>query len=325
VTDREPSPLPVDEAERVPSAGSLVVVATPIGNLSDLSARAAAALTEADVVCCEDTRHTGRLLATLGLRARRLVSLHAHNEAARIEEVLALLGEGATVALVSDAGTPLVSDPGERLVAAAIGAGFEARSVPGASAVLAALVVSGFDVGHWRFEGFLPRKGRERRDRLALVAASAEPSVIYEAPSRLGATILELSLACGPERTVAVARELTKLHEEIWRGPLGDAAGSHAVAIARGEYVLVVAGAPERPAGSGVDLERSLAALLDAGLKRRDAVAAVEALRGVPHRDAYAAALGLGLPDAMDRSGPGEAPPTAARGPSGATSTPGNL
>jgi len=307
VTDSE---APLASADPAPAGlGTLVVVATPIGNLSDLSARAAAALTDADLVCCEDTRHTGRLLATLGLRARRLQSLHAHNERERVEEVLALLGGGATVALVSDAGTPLVSDPGERLVAAAIASGFEVRAVPGASAVLAALVVSGLEVGRWRFEGFLPRKGRERRDRLALVAASGEPSVIYEAPTRVAATLRELSVDCGPERQVVVARELTKLHEEIWRGPLGDAEESPAARVARGEYVLVVAGAPQRPTGSGVDVERSLRALLDAGLGRRDAVAAVEALLGVPHRDAYAAALRLGLPDAPGDAGPATTAP----------------
>jgi 16S rRNA (cytidine1402-2'-O)-methyltransferase len=312
VTDQELPPTSAAHPVGAGGPGALVVVATPIGNLSDLSARAAAALSESDLVCCEDTRHTGRLLATLGLRAKRLVSLHAHNEHERVEEILGLLGQGATVALVSDAGTPLVSDPGERLVAAAIGSGFEVRAVPGASAVLAALVVSGFDVGHWRFEGFLPRKGRERRDRLGVVAASPEPSVIYEAPSRVAATVLELSLHCGPERPVVVARELTKLHEEIWRGPLGDAAGSRPVTIARGEYVLVVAGASAAQPGAGVDLERSLRALFEAGLGRRDAVAALEVLLGVPHRDAYAAALSLEPP----------ASPAGPRGPATAHSAP---
>ena len=294
----------LSSASFAPSArktqGTLLVVATPIGNLSDLSPRAASALGEADVVCCEDTRRTGRLLAGLGLRASRLLSLHAHNERERLEEILGLLDGGATVALVSDAGTPLVSDPGERLVAAAVGAGFPVSAVPGPSAVLAALVVSGFALGHWRFEGFLPRKGAERRARLELIAASTEPSVLYEAPTRVGATVRDLAQSCGPERRVLVARELTKLHEEIWRGALRDAETASPVKAERGEYVVVV-DAAEADHGRESEVDRPLAALLAAGLGRRDAVAAVETLLGVAHRDAYAASLRLGFAEPRGR------------------------
>jgi 16S rRNA (cytidine1402-2'-O)-methyltransferase len=279
------------DGQGVDPIGVLVVVSTPIGNLSDLSPRAAATLESADVVCCEDTRRTGRLLSGLGLHAARLLSLHAHNERERSEEILGLLRQGATVALVSDAGTPLVSDPGERLVAAAIEADFLVRAVPGPSAVLAGLVVSGFDLAHWRFEGFLPRKGAERRDRLSRVATSSEPSVIYEAPTRVASTVAELALACGAERSVVVGRELTKLYEEVWRGRLGDAETAASVRIGRGEYVLVVDAAPVLPPTATLDVARSLHALADNGLGRRDAVAAVEVLLGVPHRTAYTAAL----------------------------------
>lgn len=295
---------------RPDAGGSLVLVATPIGNLGDLSPRARDVLGSADVVCCEDTRRTRTLLSASGLASnpRRLVSLHGHNEAARIPEVLSWLREGKTVALVSDAGTPAVSDPGRRLVAAAAAEGFVVTEVPGPSSVLAALSVSGLDSDRFCVEGFLPRKGVDRRRRLGALAAEERTAVVLEAPRRVAQLLCDLAEACG-DRPVAICRELTKLHEEIWRGPLGDAEESPAARVARGEYVLVVAGAPQRPTGSGVDVERSLRALLDAGLGRRDAVAAVEALLGVPHRDAYAAALRLGLPDAPGDAGPATTAP----------------
>ena len=274
-----------------PASGALVLVATPIGNLGDLSPRAVATLAGADAVCCEDTRHTGKLLELAGVRARRLVSLHAHNEAARVDELLAQLRSGATVALVSDAGTPLVSDPGERLVAAAIAAGVFVSAVPGPSAALTALVVSGLDVGRWRFEGFLPRKGPERRERIAQIAAAPVPTVCYEAPPRLAGTLAELAGSCGEQRRVAVARELTKLHEEVWRTTLGEAARRAASHEARGEHVLVVDGASEAPAPGRDALRDALARLAAAGLSRRDAVRAAEVLLGARHRDAYDAAL----------------------------------
>ncbi len=274
--------------------GALVLVATPIGNLGDLSPRAVEALASADVVACEDTRHTGRLLVHAGVRARRLVSLHEHNEAARLDELLGAMASGATVALVSDAGTPLVSDPGERLVAAAIAAGVEVTAVPGPSAALAALVLSGLGTARWRYEGFLPRKGAERRERLVEIAASPEPVVCYESPRRVAATLSDLAEACGAERKVAVARELTKLHEEVWRGPLGEAAARAAAAEPRGEHVIVVAGAVPAARPSGEALTGALERLIAAGLGRREAVLAVEVLLGVARREAYQAALALG-------------------------------
>lgn len=277
--------------------GWLILVATPIGNLQDLSPRAAATLAEADVVACEDTRHTGRLLELAGIHAHRLVSLHAHNEVTRTAEIVAECRSGAVVALVSDAGTPVLSDPGERLVAAVIEAGIEVRAVPGPSAALYALVVSGLPARRWRFEGFLPRKGPERRARLAVLAASGETSVCYESPHRVAATLADLAEACGAARRVAVARELTKVHEETWRGSLGEAAERWAQAPTRGEHVIVVAGAPadETAGGSGAaELEEAVGRLRAAGLSVRDAQRAAQALLGVSRADAYEAALRVG-------------------------------
>jgi 16S rRNA (cytidine1402-2'-O)-methyltransferase len=270
----------------------LVVVATPIGNLGDLSPRAIAALTNADLVCCEDTRHTGRLFSLLDLSARRLVSLHAHNEASRIAELIELLSTGSAVALVSDAGTPLVSDPGERLVAAAIAHGIEVTTVPGPSAAVAALVVSGLPTSRWAFEGFLARKGPERAEQLQRIAQSPVTSVVYEAPGRVDDTLVDLAEFCGGDRFVAIARELTKLHEDVWRGTVRDA--RERTGPARGEHVLVVAPAPSGAPADHAELSAAISRLTDAGLSRRDAVSAVEILLGAGHREAYDAALALG-------------------------------
>lgn len=278
------------------SPGHLVVVATPIGNLGDLSPRAKATLAEADVVACEDTRHTGVLLQASGVRAKRLVSLHEHNEAARVDELLSVLAGGGTVALVSDAGTPLVSDPGARLVAAAATAGVVVQAVPGPSALLAALVVSGFDPRRFRFEGFLARKGPERRAALERLAAAEEPSVCYESPQRLAATLAELAAHCGGHRRVAVARELTKRFEETWRGSLEEAARWAEEHPARGEYVLVVDAAPPELPGAERSPEelRDLAGrLIAAGLRRKDAASALEICLAVPRRAAYDASLAV--------------------------------
>jgi 16S rRNA (cytidine1402-2'-O)-methyltransferase len=275
-------------------AGVLYVVATPIGNLEDLSARAVRILGEVDVVCCEDTRHSGQLLAAKQIAAKRLVSLHEHNEASRIDLVRDLIASGQSVAVVSDAGTPLLSDPGGRVVAACAAAGISVVAVPGASALLAALVVCGFAVDRFAFEGFLPRKGSARSDRLDAIARSDVPVVCYESPHRVAQTLADLADACGGERQVSVSRELTKLHEETWRGPLVEARTAPAVEAARGEYVVTV-DAKSDEAGEDEPLAPLFAQLYAAGLGRRDAVAAVEILRGVAHRQAYEAALSVGV------------------------------
>jgi len=272
----------------------LVLVSTPIGNLGDLSPRALEALGQADLVYCEDTRRTRGLLTHAGLKGVRLMSLHGHNEMARVEAVLAHLAEGRTVAVVSDAGTPAVSDPGGRLVSAAAAAGATVTTVPGPSAVLAALVVSGLPTDRFCFEGFLPRRGGERRRRVEVVAGDARTAVLFEAPGRLAATLGDLLEACGPERRVVVARELTKLHEEVWRGTLAEASAAFAERDVRGEVVVVLAGDPEADrAPDDPDIVEALRARLEAGDSLRDAAGLVAGAMGVSRRRAYDLALAL--------------------------------
>jgi len=274
--------------------GTVVLVATPIGNLGDLSRRALDTLAGADVVCCEDTRRTRALLAHGGVTGKRLLSLHGHNEEARITEIVALLAGGATVAVVSDAGTPAVSDPGERLVRAAVAAGATVSVVPGPSAPLAALVVSGLPTARFTFEGFLPRRGAERRRRLDTVADLDTTVVLFESPARVGATLGDLLGVCGPDRPVVVARELTKLHEEVWRGSLAEAAEEFSRREVQGEVVVVLGGAPEPEAswGDGEVLD-AVRARLEAGDSSRDAASRVARQLGVSRRRAYAAAVAL--------------------------------
>jgi len=272
-------------------SGSLVVVATPIGNLGDLSPRAAEALAAADVIACEDTRRSRKLLTAAGIAGKRLVAVHEHNEAEQAAQLVELIRGGSRVALVTDAGTPAVSDPGERVVAAAAAAGLPVEVVPGPSALLAALVVSGLPTERFVFEGFLPRKGGERTARLATVAAEPRTVVLYEAPHRVAATLRDLAGACGGDRRVAVARELTKLHEEVWRGTLDKAVDG--IGEPRGEYVLVVAGAPPRPEATADDVTAALRRHLDAGTDKKTAVAAVASELDVPKRRVYAAVLDL--------------------------------
>lgn len=279
--------------ERSDVAGALVIVATPIGNLGDLSPRAVQAMADAHVVCCEDTRRTRALLTHAGVTGARLVSLHGHNEAARLEEVLAWLSAGQTVAVVSDAGTPGVSDPGARLVAAAASAGVRVTVVPGPSALLAALVVSGLPTERFCFEGFLPRRGADRRRRLEALAGDERTVVLYEAPSRLAATLADLAALCGPDRAVAVARELTKVHEEVWRGPLAEATAEFAARDVRGEVAVVVHGAPPRPQAPDDEVAEAVRRRLDAGMSLRDAAGAVAGELGVARRRAYDLALSL--------------------------------
>jgi 16S rRNA (cytidine1402-2'-O)-methyltransferase len=274
------------------SSGALVVVGTPIGNLGDLSPRAAAALASADVVYAEDTRHSRKLLSHAGISGVPLRSLHEHNEADRVDEVVAAVADGRSVALVTDAGMPGVSDPGARVAAAVAAAGLTVTVVPGPSAVLTALVASGLATDRFCFEGFLPRSGRDRTARLAALAAEPRTSVLFEAPGRVPATLADLAAVCGAGRPVAVARELTKLHEEIWRGTLGGAVDWAAEGV-RGEVVLVVGGAPE-PEGVEVPeevLAAELATALAAGARTRGAVDEVAARHGVPRRRVYELAL----------------------------------
>ena len=233
--------------------GRLVVVATPIGNLGDLSPRAVSAMASAGYIYCEDTRRALKLLSHAEIKGPRLVSHHKFNEAATTPEAVERIRAGAVVVLVTDAGTPLVSDPGGRLVRAVLAEGLRVEAVPGPSAVLTALVVSGLATQRWCFEGFLPRQGRQRADRLEAVAAEAERAVVvYESPYRAARLLEDLARVCGTERPAALCRELTKLHEEVWRASLGELAGRAAQSPPRGEVVVVVG----PPAQRGADVRR---------------------------------------------------------------------
>lgn len=273
--------------------GALVLIGTPIGNLGDLSPRAVEELARAAVVCCEDSRRTGRLLQHAGVRARELLVVNDHNEAQRVDEVLLRLSRGERVAVVTDAGMPGIADPGERLVAAASRDGHVIEVVPGPSAFVAALVSSGLPAGRFVFEGFLARKSGARRSRLESLVDEERTLVFYEAPHRLASTLADLDAVLGGWRRIAVARELTKLHEEVWRGHLHSAAAWVAEHSPRGEFVLVVQGQiPPGPA-SGDEVEAAVAARLAAGDSARDAAAAVAAALDVPKRDAYDVAIRL--------------------------------
>jgi 16S rRNA (cytidine1402-2'-O)-methyltransferase len=257
------------------------VCATPIGNLEDVTLRVLDALRVADVVACEDTRHTRLLLERHGV-STRTVSLHEHNERPRAAELVGRIQAGETVALVSDAGTPLVSDPGYALVRACVQAGIEVQALPGPSAVLAALVVSGLPSERWRYVGFLPRV---RGQLSELLAAATDTLVAFESPGRLAGT-LELLAAQDPERAVAVCRELTKLHEEVRRGSAAELAAYYRERPARGEVVLVVgaAQAGHAPLRDALAVVREL---IDAGAKPRPAAAAVAKLTGLRANELY--------------------------------------
>lgn len=274
-------------------AGTLVLVATPIGHLDDLATRAVAALRSADCVCCEDTRRTGNLLRHLGIRAPRLIVINEHTEYDRTATVMTLLADGATVALVSDAGTPAISDPGERLVRAALDAGASVSAVPGPAALIMALVLSGLPTARFAFDGFLPRRGAERTRRLTDVAQERRTVVLYEAPHRLERTLVDLAQACGPGRQVALARELTKMHEDIWRGTLAQAVEHSREVTPRGEYVVVLEGAPSTTAPGQHDIDTELQLRLAAGLSVSHAATEVAAVLGLGKRTVYQRALTL--------------------------------
>jgi 16S rRNA (cytidine1402-2'-O)-methyltransferase len=266
-----------------------VVCGTPIGNLEDASPRLARALAEADLVACEDTRHTRRLLSHLGVRTRT-VAYHEFNERQKARELVDRIADGARVALVSDAGMPTVSDPGYRLVQACLAAGLAVEVVPGPSAVLAALVLSGLPTDRFCFEGFLTRKPGARARRLEELAGEQRTMVFFEAPQRAPATVDAMVEAFGPERRGALARELTKLHEEVVRGTLAEIAARLAAEPARGELTIVVAGA-EPAAPGGDDLAGQVAALVDAGYEAKQAMAKIARATGTPRRVVYQAVL----------------------------------
>jgi 16S rRNA (cytidine1402-2'-O)-methyltransferase len=285
-------PLASDDTSR----SVLYVVATPIGNLADITLRAIEVLRAVPLIAAEDTRLTRRLLERHGI-GTRTVSYHARSGPRRLEELLEHLRSGSDLALVTDAGTPVVSDPGGDLVSAWASEGGTVVPIPGASAVLAAVAATGVAGPRWAFEGFLPRTGRERRERLAAIAADPRGTVLFEAPGRVAATLRDLAAVCGESRRAAVARELTKVHEQLVHGSLGElvAAMADGTIPARGEFVLVV-GMGEASGQSG-DATSDLAAaratverLVAEGMARGDAARRVAAASGLPRRRLYGAA-----------------------------------
>jgi len=288
--------IPATSARFRASAGTLYVVATPLGNLRDVTLRALDVLGSVDVIAAEDTRMTARLLARYGIAAK-VVSLHAHNEAARSSDIVARLTRGESVALVSDAGTPAISDPGARLVHAVRAAGQAVVPIPGPSAVTTAVSAAGLAADAFVFVGFLPTQAKERRARLAAVASLPAAVVFYEAPHRVRATVAELAQALGAARTLVVARELTKAFESIAAMPLGEAEAWMAADAnrERGEFVLIVDRATEATGdalASGIDAEcaRWLPALLEE-LSPARAARVVAAVTGAPRNDIYRRAL----------------------------------
>lgn len=269
-------------------SGKLILCGTPIGNLEDVSARALRALSEADVVACEDTRRTRKLLSHHGIRVRSLVAYHDANERRAVGGLVRRVVEGSTVVLVSDAGMPGISDPGYRLVQACVAAGLSIEIVPGPSASVAALAVSGLPAGRFVFEGFLPRKQSDRRNRIAEISADTRTIVIYESPHRIEASISDLLDGLG-DRPACLARELTKLHEEVRRGSLSELLESVRTVGARGEIVLVIGGAvhEHKDVPPAEELASRAQALMEAGTPRKEALAEVARAAGVPKREVF--------------------------------------
>jgi 16S rRNA (cytidine1402-2'-O)-methyltransferase len=273
--------------------GVLCIVATPIGNLEDITLRAIRVLSEADAILAEDTRHTRGLCAHHGIKTR-LIALHAHTPAPRIEELAAEIAAGARYALVTDAGTPLVSDPGAELVDLCAQRGVKIEPIPGPSAAIAAISACGLRISSFRFVGFLPRSGARRRDAIAQIARASEATVLFEAPQRTAATLRDIAGTIGDARRAALCRELTKLHEEIVRGTPAELADHAAQNPPRGEVTLVIEGAQgegeAREVADPAELARELVA---AGVRTKDAARLLAERLSIPTRDAYAAILAV--------------------------------
>jgi len=266
----------------------LWLVATPIGNLEDLSPRAAGVLRAATIICCEDTRHSGSLLKRIGATPERLVVANEHTEHDAIQTVLDSLSTGAIVAVISDAGTPAISDPGERLVRAAIDAGYTVHSTPGPVAFVMAAAMSGLPTARIAFDGFLPRSGAERRERLTEVARERRTTVLYEAPHRLERTLIDLAEVCGADRQIVLAREMTKLHEDMWRGTVAEAVLHAQTVEPRGEYALVIGPAVfETIDITDDEIVSELSKRLASGFTKRDAIDEVTAALGLPRKRVY--------------------------------------
>jgi len=275
------------------NAGTLYIVGTPIGNLEDMTVRAVRILQTVDLIAAEDTRHTGKLLHHFQIKTPQ-ISYHEHNRMIRVPELVAKLQQGLAIALVSDAGMPGISDPGYELVKACAEEGFTVVPIPGASAVIAALSASGLPSDRFIFEGFLPAKSQARRTHLESLQSESRTIVFYESPHRLRATLQDLADVLGGDRKITLARELTKLHEEFWRGTTAEAIELHTKREPQGEYTIVVAGAEAvKVVLSESALRSELQTLLNQGLSRSDASRQLAQQTSLPRRQIYQLALSL--------------------------------
>ena len=277
-----------NEKNRI-EGGTLYLVATPIGNLADLSDRAYKVLSEVDFIAAEDTRNTGKLLSAIGI-SKSMVSYYEHNKKSSGEHILKRLSEGQSCALVTDAGTPAISDPGEDIVRECIEAGIKVTSVPGAAAVIVALTLSGMNTRRFCFEGFLPVKGRERKEMLTELSTEKRTLVLYEAPHKLKNTLDDLLEYFGADRRIALCRELTKLNEEVMRTTLAEAVEYYSQNDPRGEYVLVLEGAKGEATGAfwqDMTVEAHIEYYISQGMKKMDAIKQVAKDRGVPKNEIY--------------------------------------
>lgn len=273
--------------------GTLYVVGTPIGNLEDMTFRAVRILQTVDTIAAEDTRHTGKLLQHFQIKTPQ-ISYHHHNRQHRLPELLNQLTTGKTIALVTDAGMPSISDPGYELVHAAIEAGILVIPIPGATAGITALSASGLPTDRFVFEGFLPATGQERQQRLEVLAAESRTLIFYESPYRLQQTLEDFVNIFSPSRQIVLARELTKLHEQFWRGTIEDAIAYYTDHEPKGEFTLILAGAPpESPVLSEAALKAELSQLINQGLSRSQAARQLSHLTNLPRRHLYQMALSL--------------------------------
>ncbi|HIK26940.1 MAG: 16S rRNA (cytidine(1402)-2'-O)-methyltransferase [Oscillatoriaceae bacterium SKW80] len=273
-------------------SGTLYIVGTPIGNLEDISFRAVRILKQVDAIAAEDTRHTGKLLHHFQIKKPQ-ISYHEHNQLQRIPEILERLHQGATIALVTDAGMPGISDPGYELVKACVKNGITVVPIPGASAAITALSAAGLPTERFVFEGFLPVKGKERHQRLEMLQSESRTIILYEAPHRLRATLQDLINIFGGERQIVIARELTKLHEEFWRGTIEKALDYYSQREPQGEFTLIISGSPkiETPILSEESIKSELIKLLKQGMSRSDASRKIAEQTSLPRRQIYQLSL----------------------------------
>jgi 16S rRNA (cytidine1402-2'-O)-methyltransferase len=274
-----------------PKPGTLYVVGTPIGNLEDITFRAVRILQSVDLIAAEDTRHTGKLLQHFQIKAPQ-ISYHDHNRNSRISELLEKLHQGQAIALVTDAGIPGISDPGYELVKACVEVGIQVVPIPGPSAAITALSAAGLPTEQFVFEGFLAAKAQQRRDRLEFLRSEPRTIIFYEAPHRLRQTLQDLAAVLGTQRQLVLARELTKLHEEFWRGSIGQAITHYTEREPQGEYTLVVAGMPpEQPQLSEAQIKAELQQLMAQGISRSQASRQLAQATSLPRRQLYQLAL----------------------------------